>query len=281
MKKIVACALVLFLFVDVTYAALAEQGEKLPLGRLTKLGVSEEMLNAKVEEGFIELPLFSGFKFFDTYNSMIAALDSGVIAAINIDEYMMNYLVSRVEGFVPFASEDAYQYQLTFSMLLREEDAELCERISQAIRDMKSDGTIDALKARYIDDCIARTEPEAVVPERFDGAETIKVALTGDRPPMGYFSNDGHPIGFNTAIVSEIAKRLEVNVEFVSVDTGARAISLASKASDIVFWSEAGNFDNWESADTEDRPDNTLLTEPYLTGELLYVVRADSPLLGD
>ena len=277
MKKAIVVLAFLLVF-SMLGCAAAEQGDKLPLGRLTKLGVSEETLNAKVAEGLIELPLFSGFRFFDTCDSMIAALDSGIVAAINVDEYMTGYLVSRTEGLVEFRSPDAYEYTLAFSMLLRAEDAELRDLISGAIADMKADGTIEALKARYIDDVIAGSEPEAVVPERFDGAKTLRVALTGDRPPMDYFSADGNPVGFNTALVAEIARRLKVNVEFVSVSTGARSFSLASNESDVVFWTEAGNFGNWENADTEDQPENTVVTEPYLTGELLYVVRADSPL---
>ncbi len=279
MKKTILVFVFLFLL-SILCGGVAGEAEKLPLGRLTKLGVSEDALNAKVEEGFIELPLFSGFRFFDTCSSMIAALDKGLVAAINVDEYMTGYLVSHTEGLVEFRSKDAYQYTLSFSMLLREEDAELRDRISEAIAEIKADGTIDALKAQYIDGVIAGNEPEAVVPEQFEGAKTLKVALTGDRPPMDYFSAAGKPVGFNTALVAEIAKRLKVNVEFVSVDTGARAISLASKESDVVFWTEAGNFDNWEKADIEDQPENTIVTEPYLTGELLYVIREDSPLAG-
>ena len=281
MKKHAAWLLILVLCIGAWSAGIAEQAAKPPLGRLTKLGISEEALNAKVEEGSIELPLFSGFRYFDTYNSMIAALESGSIGAINVDEYMVNYLISRTDSFAPFKNPDAFEYQLNFSMLMRGEDSELCGRISQAIADMRADGTLDDLKARYIDDVIAGNEPEAVAPEAFDGAETMRVALTGDRPPMDYFSDAGKPVGFNTALVAEVARRLEMNVEFVSVDAGARAISLAARESDIVFWSEAGNFDNWEGADTEDQPEGTLVTEPYLTGELLYVVRADSPLAAD
>ena len=55
---------------------------------------------------------------------------------------------------------------------------------------------------------------------------------------MDYFSESGKPMGFNTAIISEIGKQLGINIEFISVDSGARAVALASGAADIVFWSE-------------------------------------------
>lgn len=164
-------------------------------------------------------------------------------------------------------------------MMLREEDAEICDSITGVIRDMQADGTLDALKKRYIDDVIAGEEPETVMPECFDEAGTIKVALTGDRPPMDYFSESGEPIGFNTAIVSEVGRRLGLNVEFISVDTGARAVALASGTADVVFWSENGNFNNRENADIEDQPDGTVITEPYLAGKLSYIVLASSPLV--
>ena len=142
MKKRAALLLALIFYVSALCSGIAEQAAKAPLGRLTKVGISEEELNAKVEEGLIELPLFSGFKYFDTYNSMIVALDSGSIGAINIDEYMVNYLVSRTDSFAPFKNPDAFEYQLSFSMLMREEDGELCGRISGVIAEMKAVGSL-------------------------------------------------------------------------------------------------------------------------------------------
>lgn len=154
----------------------------------------------------------------------------------------------------------------------------ICDSVSGAIKTMREDGTLDALKKQYIDDVIAGEEPETVTPERFDGAQTLKVAVTGDRPPMDYFSEAGEPIGFNTALVAEVCKRLGMNVEFISIDTGARAMALTSGLSDAVFWMEAGDYGNWEMADVEDQPESTVVTMPYLTGAYTLVVPASSPL---
>ena len=277
MKKIVVAMLVALLVLSVmSVSALA--GEQGLLGRLTKLNVDEDRLNADIADFFFSHMPFSGYKFFDTMDSMIMALQSGTIAGLSADEFTKDYLISRTDGFVEYTNPEAPSHILAYAMMLREEDAELCDSITGVIRDMQADGTLDALKKRYIDDVIAGEEPEAVMPECFDEAGTIKVALTGDRPPMDYFSESGEPIGFNTAIVSEVGRRLGLNVEFISVDTGARAVSLASRDSDVVFWSENGNFDNREGGDVEDQPEGTVITEPYLVGQLTYVVPATSPL---
>ena len=275
MKKIIAVILAALLaFCALGIPAMAEdQGL---LGRLTKLNVDEDTLNAEIAYFFDYMP-FSGYKYFDTLDSMVMALQSGSITGMAMDEFTRDYLISRSDGFAEYINpvETAY---LACAMMLREDDAELCDSITAAIRDMQADGTLDALKKRYIDDVIAGEEPEAVTPEQFDGAQTLKVALTGDRPPMDYFSASGEPIGFNTAIVSEVGRRLGLNIEFISVDSGARAVSLASGDSDVVFWSENGNFDNREGGDVEDQPEGTVITEPYLVGQLTYVVLASSPL---
>lgn len=279
MKKFVVLILAaLWAFSALAIPAIAEdQGV---LGRLTKLNVDEVTLTDAIAESYFDLVPFSGYRFYDTLNSMIAALASGSIAGMAVDEHTAQYLLSKTEDFAVYTPDETVpSYNLCFSMLLREEDVERCDAISGAIADMEADGTLDALKQAYIDDVIAGIEPEAVVPEHFDGAETLKVALTGDRPPMDYFSEAGEPIGFNTAIVSEIGKRLGLNVELVSVDTGARAVSLASQGCDVVFWMEAGDYGNWEKADVEDQPENTVVTTPYLKGAYTLVVLASSPLV--
>ena len=72
--------------------------------------------------------------------------------------------------------------------------------------------------------------------EPAEGAETIRVAVTGSLPPMDYFAGDGTPAGFNTEIMAEIGRRTGKNIEFVSVDAGARLLALTSGTVDVVFW---------------------------------------------
>ncbi len=164
-------------------------------------------------------------------------------------------------------------------MLLREEDAELCDRISACITGMEEEGAIEALKKTYIEDVIAGEDPAAIVPEVFPDSGTIKVAVTGDRPPMDYVSAGGDPLGFNTALIAEIGKRMGLNIETVSVTSAARGTALASGACDIVFWMEAGDFENWEGADFEDQPESTVVTEPYMSVPLWWAVHRDSPVV--
>ena len=125
--------------------------------------------------------------------------------------------------------------------------------------------TVEELKQRYVEDVIGGDDPDFVAPEVFPDAVTIRVAVTGDRPPMDYVSVGGDPIGFNTALIAEIAKKLGVNVEFVNVACAARGIALASGVCDIVFWMEIGDFENWEGAALEDQPEHTIVTEPYMS----------------
>jgi len=95
---------------------------------------------------------------------------------------------------------------------------------------------------------------------------------------MDYVSAGGEPLGFNTALIAEIAKRLGINVEFINVSCAARGIALATEACDIVFWMEVGDFENWEGADFEDQPENTIVTESYLSVPLWWAVLKDSPV---
>lgn len=249
------------------------------LGNLSKMGVTDEQLNIDLKEVYFAISPFTSIKFFDNLNSMLAALNSGRIVAFCIDEYTADYLISRTGQYVKFRPSGLPVYNLNFSMLLKEEDAELCERIASTIREMKADGTLAALKKQYIDDCIAGKEPDAVKPEHFEGAATLTIVLTGDRPPMDYFSATGEAIGFNTALISETAKRLKVNIKLISVDTGARAVALKSKTNSVVFWAEAGDFNNREGSNSEDQPEHTFTTEPFLGCTEVYVTLPTSPLV--
>ena len=273
MRKLVSLALALALSVPGVSAAAGQYG---PLGRLNKLNITDDALN----ESLAESPggnIFSRYILFDSLPSLVLALYSGDIVIIEIDRNTAEYIASRLEYFVvrePYIPSDP----IVFSMLLREEDSGLCDRISAVIREMDADESLAALQKAFIDDVIAGIEPDAVEPETFDGAETLRVAVTGDRPPMDYFSADDRPAGYNTALIAEVAARMGMNVEFVSINTGARGIALAADRADVVFWIEEKDPEYSEGAAGEDIPEMTVATDCYLKTPVAYVVLDSSPL---
>ncbi len=247
------------------------------IGRLSKLNISEDQLNDVLKDIMVN-SICNRYVFYDTMTDMLMALNRGDIVVLETDQNTVRYIASRNEHIVdrpPYMNPN----MLVFCMLLRADDAVLRDQISACITEMTEDGTIETLRQSYIENVIAGEEPGAIQPETFSDARTIRVAVTGDRPPMDYVSAGGEPIGFNTAMITEIAKRLNMNVQLVNVSTQARGMALATGVCDIVFWMEVGDFENWEGANLEDQPENTVVTAPYLSVPLWWAVLKDSPVV--
>ena len=247
------------------------------IGRLSKLNITEDEFNEVLKDIMVN-SICDRYVFYDTMTDMLMALNRGDIAVLETDQNTVRYIVSRNDQIVdrpPYLNPNT----LIFCMLLREEDAELRDQISACIAELNEEGVIEELRQRYIEDVIAGEEPGAIEPQVFPDAKTIKVAVTGDRPPMDYVSAGGEPLGFNTALIAEVAKRLEINIEMVNVTCAARGIALATGACDIVFWMEVGDFENWEGADFEDQPESTVVTDPYMSVPLWWAVLEESPVV--
>jgi polar amino acid transport system substrate-binding protein len=111
----------------------------------------------------------------------------------------------------------------------------LQKEFNSAINAMKKDGTLASIERKFITE-MDSSEPERVKFQEFKGAKTIRVAVTGDMPPIDFIAADGTPAGYNTAVMAEIGKRLKRNIRLISVDTGGRSSALASERVDVVFW---------------------------------------------
>lgn len=121
-----------------------------------------------------------------------------------------------------------------FCCAMREGDVDLKNSFDAAIDAMKSDGTLDALIEQFIRN--PPQKPTAATMTYFDGAKSIKVGITGDLPPLDLVLANGKPAGFNTAILAEISKRTQINIELVQIDSAARASALTSGQVDVIFW---------------------------------------------
>jgi hypothetical protein len=87
---------------------------------------------------------------------------------------------------------------------------------------------------------------------------------------MDFISADGVPAGFNTALISEIGKRLHINIKSVNIESGSRTIALLTGKAQVVFWTPV--LDNVTAAMY---PDGMTITEIYHT-EILSEVKRKS-----
>ena len=200
-----------------------------------------------------------GTNFYDNFNSMQMALSTNTIDTLKTYGSVAKYMTANNSD---FAIKDSQTVPLVdnFCCALREEDVDLKNSFDAAIASMKDDGTLDALIKNFIDN--PSETPQAVEISKIDGADTIKVGVTGDLPPLDLVLADGTPAGFNTAVLAEISKRIGKNIELIQVDSGARAAALTSKQVDVIFWVVVPADDSNRPKDF-DTPEGVAVTKPY------------------
>ena len=143
------------------------------------------------------------------------------------------------------------------------------DSVNAAVDAMKDDGTLNNLIKNYITNFKTSGALPAVAFENFDGADTVKVGVTGDLPPMDLILDDDTPAGFNIAILSEIGKRLQKNIEVVQISTAERAKALISKKIDISFWAIIPT--NVAVPLDINKPQGIELSTPYFTDDVVHI----------
>ncbi len=254
-------------------AGSAEDNEVIKIGVLTMLNVSEEEMeqyraaekSALVilgKEGYLKRnsePL-SGKKqiiFYDTLDSMLMALNAGDIYQMMVYYKVGQYLCATNDDLInvytfDFEKEKNHFANVVlsghmsndFSFLMMKGNEALRDEFSNAITDMKADGTLDKLIKEQIDDLVNGGEAKPVAMPTIAGADTVKVAVTGALPPMDFLAADGTPAGFNTAVLAEISQRIGKNIEIVVVDSIGRSAALSSGTVDAVFWTRTNEKSN-------------------------------------
>lgn len=330
MKKLISLFLALTLLLGVlAVPAMAEEAQPAKIGVLTMLNIDEakmkdilaarkilltmvrELSNAKSTKPASETEREMEPVYFDSLVSMQLALNAGDIERMEIYETTAKYLCANNED-LTYGSHD--QIDTTsraadilfngimvndFAFMMMEDNEALRDEFNTAIAAIKEDGTMEKLIAEYIDGVIEGKEIAPIEIEKIDGAETIKVAVTGDLPPMDYIAPDGTPAGFNTALLAEISKRLGKNIEISQVASAARSSAVASGTVDVVFWTRTSDSAKQLIADSEgkepksdiiketlshispedymtaDLPERTIITESYFTDELVIVSKKD------
>ena len=256
MTKKILCALAVLLLCAVGASSLEKR--ILRLGILSKLNTTEQEFSETWRETYApkngELEIDA--HFYETLNAMHMALNAGEIQSMVLPDATAQYVLAQDKNTEAGLVLHSRGMGLAFGFLAGRE--ELRDKFNDAIAALKNDWTFAGLEGIYIASP-GKNEPKPVKFENFPDAENIRVAVTGDLPPIDYISPDGTPAGFNTAILAAIGNYLRVNISLVEVDAGARTAALSSGRADAVFWYEV------DSSKTEqpDVPNGVILSDAY------------------
>lgn len=271
-KNFICLCLILFPIFLLT--GCGEEGameEKINLGMISYLNASEtkmtEMINnleAKRGENISPYQMI----YYDTLNTMLMDLDSGRLDEISTYKSVSYYIMGRNKDIEP--APTSLKLSDSFCCAFRQEDAELLASVNNAIEDMRADGTLLRLIKKYITDLKGDQEPEPEELPKFAGAATVKIAVTGDLPPLDLILADGRPAGFNTAVIAEIGKRIKKNFVLVSIESGARAQALISGEVDMLFWARVPDEKDGRDADI-DKAAGINFATPYFSDEIVHL----------
>ncbi|MBR4195817.1 MAG: transporter substrate-binding domain-containing protein [Synergistaceae bacterium] len=258
MRKIL-CALVAVMIM--CGAVMAAESDKVDSGILTYLGTTEAefqealddlrkaltplITEESAKQEWEDYDLLDGFlselvrarrvvHFYDSLLAMQMALKARKIDEIVLPEPVVMYLTAT--------NPKDYEIQFSLNMMpstisfgFKAGNTALKKDFDTAIKAMKQDGTLMTIEDKFIKN-IGTNEPEEVKLTEFKSSKPIRVAVTGDLPPIDYIASDGRATGYNTAILAEIGRRLKRNIRVISVEAGGRSAALASGRADVVFW---------------------------------------------
>lgn len=244
----------------------------LKVGMIKNLNASEnlydDIIKQAKERAAIKITNHK-YSFYDSLTLLQMGVESGSIDEVSTYKNVANYLMAKNPNF-EFAPKHEYlKLSDNFAFAMRETDTELKNSVNAAIEAMQNDGTLENLTKTYITDLKADADPPAVAFENFDGAETLKIGVTGDLPPLDLILADGTPAGFNTALISELGKRLQKNIEIVQIDSASRAAALQSGKIDISFWAIIPTDTNLPA--DMDKPQGVELSAPYFKDDIVHI----------
>lgn len=249
------------------------QATIIKLGMISHLNASEKQM----EEYLFKIQAKTHAKvvnhvpvFFDNLSLMQMGIESGKVDVISTYKSVADYLLAKTGGKYEIVNDDWIEGLAdNFCFAVRKEDSALKADLDKTLKAMKADGSLDKLIKDYITDVDKAKDPPKVEIPKIDGAQSIKVGVTGDLPPLDLVLPDNSPAGFNTALLAEVAKRLNKNIELVQIDSGARAAALSADQIDVVFWAIVPVGEVFP-ADI-DKPEGIELSEPYFKDSIAHL----------
>ncbi|MDO4731228.1 MAG: transporter substrate-binding domain-containing protein [Clostridia bacterium] len=272
MKKIVAMFMVCcltFLLCACSADNTKKEVPKTKIGLLKTICGKEEFIKSHFVADHTSGTIDYDFVEYQTLSALVSAVTIRDIKGFSINESTAQYLLGKY-------SELSYNTAGTgtrtedFSMVTLTENKEVYDLLNENIKQLKADGTMQALIDNSLTAYIQKDPEPTQAQPHYEGAKTIKIGLTGDLPPMDFVTPDGDFAGFNVELLSEIARREQVNIEYVKVNSGDRKKYLQRGSVDAVFWSRTVNCLE-HNVSWSEIIDGMSLTESYFSDDTVYM----------
>ena len=168
------------------------------------------------------------FQYYDDFSALLLALQSGTIDAVVTDMPIAQLAVARQPDLVMFpetVAPDSYGLGL-------QKDSPLTDEISAIIERYTQDGTLDALREKWLG---ADESIKTIDVGEYDAPNgVLRYAHDSTLEPMSYVSGNGESLGYEVELVTLIAKELGMELEITQSTFNALITMLSSGRADIV-----------------------------------------------
>jgi len=209
-------------------------------------------------------------KKYDQIIMPFTDLKADRIDAVLVDEVVARYYVAL----------EPENYKVTGDRLTNEpigicfkkDNAALRDKVDDLIVEMRADGSLKAISEKWFGEDMTTDVEGAATEVTNKGSipadmKVLRVGVDDVYPPMEYKDDKNNTVGFDVDLAKEIAKKLGMEVEFVSTAWDGIFTSLNTDKFDCIISSVSIN---------EDRQNNFALTKPYIANAQVIVVKPES-----
>ncbi len=205
------------------------------------------------------------FKYYNDVPAMLLALQTGAIDAVAHDMPVAQLAVARQTDLAIFPQTLAPD---TYGLGLQK-DSKLKGSIDALIGEYAADGTLDALKEKWLG---ADDGKKTIEVEEYDAPNgVLRYAHDSTQEPMSYVGGNGQSLGYEVELVTLIAKQLGMKLEIRQCEFNELINMLTSDLADVV---------SGALSITDERRERIDFAAAHYEGGMTFIVRGSDLGMG-
>ena len=262
MKKIIVCLCVLVLFAGMCSADEAKL-QNISQLKTERLAAQRGTVGQFLAEDLLGDKKGELLTTFEKYVDAIASLRQGKVRAVVMDEMPAKRFVNEVEGLTIM---DEALSEENYAIGFKKGNAELIAQVNAILAELKSDGTLAAIFAKYIDGDYSAVKPEDIDFNKGAKGGKFYVGTEAGFAPYELRVGNGF-IGIDVEMCAAIARKLGKELVIMNMNFDALPTAVSTGKVDMIC---AG------ITVTDERKENMDFSDNYVVGaKQVAVVRAD------